>query len=317
MNSENTYITKQTLDTFSLKIGYNVNDYMDLYSYFIQNNKVKITDYYQKQDVKPDVGSFEFLDNMIKESIKIDNLIKLHKDNMDSVDFWDLLDFIEDIRTSLETISNSHRYLRSSKSKNSWRTTNVTFEHVMSQNETLEDIVEQQLFSQQSDKDWVNLAIQNSLSEEDYTPEGSIKLQLTKNAEFGKNYFLDSVIDTLVGEKVYGKDIYKKLTFEDNDLKVLSYTDTFIQSITILVPLKKGDIPEFKTMGVDPRLGVGSNINVFEYGKIVAQLQETIATDDTIRGFMIMNLLYDNNGSVFIKYEANSFYDLIYKNFNA
>lgn len=253
---------------------------------------------------------------MIKESIKIDNLIKLHKDNMDSVDFWDLLDFIEDIRTSLETISNSHRYLRSSKSKNSWRTTNVTFEHVMSQNETLEDIVEQQLFSQQSDKDWVNLAIQNSLSEEDYTPEGSIKLQLTKNAEFGKNYFLDSVIDTLVGEKVYGKDIYKKLTFEDNDLKVLSYTDTFIQSITILVPLKKGDIPEFKTMGVDPRLGVGSNINVFEYGKIVAQLQETIATDDTIRGFMIMNLLYDNNGSVFIKYEANSFYDLIYKNFN-
>lgn len=316
MDSTNTYITQQTIERFSVKIGYNVATYMDLYSFFIQNNKSKITDYFQNQDVQPDTDSFDFLAKMLIEAIRVDNLIKLHKENMNSIDDWDLLDYIEDIRTSLESINNSSRYLRSSKTQNSWRTTNVTTEYVMAQNETIEDIVGQQLYSQNEDADWVDLAIQNSLTEEDYTPEGGVKLELTKNKKFGKKYFLDSVIDVLVGENVYGKDIYQKLTFEDNDLKVLSPKDTFIQSVGTLVLLKKGDIPEFKNMGVDPRLGVGSNINVFEYGKILAQLQETIATDDTIREFNVDSLLYDNNGSVYVKYTANSFYNLVFNNFN-
>jgi len=253
---------------------------------------------------------------MLKEAIRIDNLIKLHKENMNSIDDWDLLDYIENIRTSLESINNSSRYLRSSKTSNSWRTTNPTYDYVMAQNETVEDIVGKQLYSQNEDADWVDLAIQNSLTEEDYTPEGGVKLQLTKNTKYGKKYFLDSVIDTLVGENVYGKDIYAKLTFEDDEIKVLSPKDTFVQSVGILVLLKKGDIPEFKEMGVDPRLGVGSNINVFEYGKIMSQLQDTISSDDTIREFNVVSLLYDNNGSVFVKYSANSFYNLVFNNFN-
>jgi len=166
MISINTYITKQTIERFSVKIGYNVSTYMDLYSFFIQNNKHKITDYFQNQDVKPDADSFDYLEKMLKEAIRIDNLIKLHKENMNSIDDWDLLDYIENIRTSLESINNSSRYLRSSKTSNSWRTTNPTYDYVMAQNETVEDIVGKQLYSQNEDADWVDFLIKShNLSE--------------------------------------------------------------------------------------------------------------------------------------------------------
>lgn len=309
------YITKNTIDRFSSRIGYSLSTYLDLYSFFIQNNQTSIQNYYKNNDVQPDIDSFDYLIKLQEESDKINNLIGIHKNAMYQYDDWELLDLIEDIRIKLLSIRNSHKFLRSSKTQDSWMTNELISEYVSVQNETMEDISFNKMKSQDSDNDWVKIALQNNLSEIEYDSEGGELYRLRYKPNFGSKLYLNSVVDTMIGEKLYGIDFYRKLTWENNDLKVLSYKETFIQSLKILVELRKGHIPEFRNMGIDERLMVGSNINVFEHNKIREQLISTIETDDTIRDFIIISMDYEDN-STFVVYEANSFYNLNFNNKN-
>lgn len=312
MNFENSYITPNTIEKFSKKLGYNLVTHLDLYSYFIQNYQHKITKYFTEPDTEPDADSFDFLAKLLKECEKIDNLIKINKKRFSNIGDWDLLDMVENIRISLQTIDNTSRYTRSSKSKNSWNSTSISSEYMLGQHQNLENVSMQELGSTDPQNDWAQLAIKNNISEIDYNDNGGLFLDIEKHNQYSKNLSLKSVIDNLVGEKIYGADFDKKLQFVDDDLKVLSNKETFIQSIGILVMLRKGDVPEFVDFGVDPRLGTGSNINVFEYGLITRQFQETMASDDTIIDFRIIGFQFSQD-SAFFTYEVDSFYNLIIK----
>lgn len=309
MDFKNTYITIDTLERFSKRIGYNVVTHIDLFSYFVQNNQPKISRYFTEQNTEPDADSFDFLSKLLKECERIDNLIKINKNRFTTIDDWDLLDHLENIRISLQSIDNTSKYTRSSKSKNSWNTVSISSQYLLGQHQTIEDIAYTELNSNDEQNDWTDLAIKNNLSEIDYTNQGGVSIDIEKQIRYNANLKLKSVVDNLVGERIYGADFDKRFHFENNDLATLSYKDTFLQSLEILVLLRKGDIPEFSDMGVDPKLGVGSNINVFEYGLIRRQFDETIATDDTIRGFRIIGFEYVDS-EAFFTYQADSFYNI-------
>ena len=306
-------ISKITIQKFSQKIGYDISMYIDLYSYFIQNAQPNITRYFLEPDNEPSVDSFDYLDKMITESIKIDNLIKINKNRFDNIEYWDTLDLLEDIKISLLTCSKTSKYTRSSKTQNSWRSTGIVTEHVMSSNETIEQITFNELSSEDSNIEWQELAIQNQMSEIDYTTEGGKVLTIHKGIKYGKLLYLNSIIDNLFGEKLYGLDLHKKLTFVNDDFNILSYNDTFIQSVSILALLSKGDIPEFQNLGRSRKLAVGSNINVFEFGLLIRQMEDSFATDDSLVNFNV-NEFYYSEGDLFIEYQVDSFYNLTYKN---
>lgn len=303
-------ITKDTIARFSVRIGYNLSTYLDLYSYFIEYNQPNITKYFENQNVVPDAASFDFLAKMIEESSKIDNLVSINSNKFDRYDDWELLDFLETIKTSLKTVDNTDKYTRSSKTKNSWRTTGVATDYMLTTKETLEEVVEEQLGSKNPDNEWQGLAISNNLLEKDYGSE-NVLIIIQKGINFSRFLYLDSVVDNLVGENLYGKDLPNYIQFDsvENDLAVLTPQDTFLQSVTTLVTLKKEDIPQYPDMGLTPTLFAGSNINVFEYGLMVRQLTETVGTDDTIRNFALLDIKYHNT-SMFIKYVVDSFYNL-------
>lgn len=301
---------RNTVDYFSMVTRYNLATYLELYGFFINNNQPQILSYYREQNKIPDSSSFDFLEKMISEAIRIDNLIKINKNSFKKTDQWELLIFLEEIRNKLETVQNTSKWIGSSKSKNSWHTTSIQVNHILNQNETLEKIsldINGDLENNQND--WVGIAFENDLLEKDYHVQGGSRIQLSKPISSSPNFIIKSVIDTLVNEKMYGLDIAKKFEFSDNDIKVLSYTDTVKQSINVLILLKKGDVPEFPNFGIDSDLSTGNSYGRLFYNSIIRQLEAVFETDDSLRNFSVLKTGYEN-GDLVIDYSVDTMYNL-------
>ena len=178
----------------------------------------------------------------------------------------------------------------------------------MGDQQTMESISQNILQDLDSDDDWTKIAIQNDLKEVDWDIDGGTKLTLFRE-KFIQN-FVTSVIDNMVGENIYGLDIQKKFEFLDDDLKVLNYKDTVFQTVNILANLKKGDIPEFKSLGVNAGLYVGSNIANLAYGSIVREITKTFASDDLFINFQIKEIKLKED-SFFINFQVETKYKLL------
>lgn len=296
---------KNTIDFFSSTLRYNLSTYIDLYSVFISDYQKKIENYYKSIQDLPDVDAFDFLFSLIKEASKIDDLIKMNKNSFKKINHWDFVEFLDDIKYSLDTVQNTAKWVGSNKSKNNWRTISIQSNHILNQNQTLENLVEDN-FGGDAQNDWVDLSLRNNLLERDYSVYGGNNIEISKNISSSPKLYIKTVIDSLIGDTLYGLDISKKLSFEDGDLKVESYFDTLKQSVLILSGIKRGDVPEFPFFGIDADLGVGSNVGQLVYSSVIRQLTTVFASDDTITDFSVTDAFYENT-NLFIEYSVNTF----------
>lgn len=302
-----------TIDRMTYYLRYNVEIFIQLYSFFIQNNLQAIVNFFEDSINNPDRQSFDFLESLITESKKIKTLIRLNKNSFHQVDDWELLDFLEDIDTKLQTINNTDRWTRSSKTQNSWQGNVVQTKYVLRDDETLEQVSEEVYGANSSQDDWMRIAVENNLSESDYSTKSGNQISITKRTLSTPNLFVNSIIDNLVNQKLYGLDFNRKIGFANNDLAILNYNDTVVQSVQIMIELRKGDNPEFRSIGVDPRLAVGASFGSLKFSSIIRQLSETFATDDSLRNFSVTNVSYQN-GALIINYQVDTLYDLTYNN---
>ncbi len=303
-----------TLSRFSTTLRYNITTYLDLYRLFMNNNQPLILSYFKNQIAEPDILSFDFLNKMIIEAKKINDLIIVHRSSFDRVDDWGLLEFLENVRIKLDTVNNAAKWLKSSKAKNSWQKTSIQFNTTLGVDETIEDISKNNNNSLDPQNNWVQITLENNLLEKDYNTQGGTVVQLNKSILSKPNIHLNSVVDSeLSGEKLYGIDIDRKIQWTDNDIQLLSYKNTVIQSINILIVLRQGDVPEFLNFGVDPRFAVGNNLSIFKNFRVRQQLEAVIASDDTLRDFQITNISYYNS-KLKIEYNINTLYDFTLNN---
>lgn len=303
----------QTLDRWNYYLRYNIETFLQLYSYFIENNLQAIVAFYEDSANNPDKESFNFLAALQAEMVKIKTLIKLNKNSFSYIDDWEMLDFLETVDTKLQTIDNTDKWTRSSQTQNSWQGNVIQTTYVLKDDETLEQVSEDVYGGTTSQDDWMRIAIENNLSEYDYQVKGGNQIKVTKRSLSSPNYYMSSVVDNLVNEKLYGIDINQKIAFINNDLAVLNYNDTVVQSVLILVALEKGDAPEFNAIGVDQTLAVGASFGSLKFSSIIRQLQQVFTTDDSLRGFGVTNISY-NNGVLEITYQVNTLYNLTYGN---
>lgn len=303
----------QTISRFSYILRYNIQTYLDLYSVFVRNNMSNIIDFYKDSDTNTDVESFNFLFSLLVEAGKIDNLIKLNKNSFNSIDDWELLDFMEEIRGKLLTISNTHKWTRSSKTQNSWTGSNIQTNYVLQDNQTLEEVSKEVYGELESQNDWMRISIENDVREADYSPNSNKQIQVNKRVLSTPDYAVFSVVDSLVNEKLYGLDMMRKLTFVDDDLQVNDHESTVHQTVEILIALHKGDIPEYPAIGVDSKLAIGSNVGAIQYTSIVRQLEEVFRTDDSLRNFKVTSISYQS-GDLIIQFSVDTMYNLTIQN---
>jgi hypothetical protein len=296
---------------FQKVIQYDLELYLSNYNYFIQNLYPSILSYFEGSSDDINTQAFQILNKLTEQSTILSNIIYTLKEKFKKLSDRVIVDFLEDIKINLITISNTSKFTRSPRTKDSYNTS-LEYNYLLKQGETLEEVAKDQL---NNIEDWEDIAWRNNIRETDYTVEGGNNLVLSKQKNGVVRLFLNSVVDNLNGEKLLGRDIVKKITIVDDvtnggDLQTLTYRDTFQQSVLILSQLEQGDIPERPYLG-KAKL-IGKNMAVFIFNGIKKQLDRTFQSDDTIVDFNVTNFRYQG-GDLFYDYTVQSFYDKIHK----
>lgn len=299
-------IDQDLLLDFEFTTGYNIQTFYDNYVFFIENQYQDIVDFYNGNVDQPNKQAFKNLDTLIKQGSEVIEVFNSNADGLIEYDFWVLLENIEEIRTSLNTIKNVAKYLRSSIKIGSY-SQDPSVNKSLTGGQTLEDFTRSTIGSDDFQNDWADVALNNNVREEDYNIEGGneLKVQLANN----NNFDIESVLNTInSAEDTYGKDINKKLTFVTengkDDLETLSPQDTLLQSAQILANLRKGDTPAFPNDGIDRRL-LGVSRNDFSFPVVFRQLYSTYRTDDSFGSVKVTGTNF-NQDAVEINFELET-----------
>lgn len=288
------------LEEFESLTGKNIKKlFQDSLNFFSYDYQI-IVDYYSGRSSKIDSQPFTNLEQLQLQKSNIFEAYHSHSRMMKDSRWWDLLEFVEEIDNRLETLKNINRWSRSSITSTGY-SPNIQIEHTLTQNETLENVAKNILGLSNPQDSWVDIALSNNLEEEDYDTQGGNDLLLETNRTVNLGIQVNSVVDYISGKSIYGKDIYRKIQFVsdddgNDDLQVLGYDETVVQSVDILANLKKNDNPDFPTLGLQSSVTIGGNRAMLNFPVIVRQLTETFSSDDTLKDFQVdlLSLEQDN-----------------------
>lgn len=275
------------VDDFTRISRYPLKEYFSEYLNFIDFHRLNILSYYSGTSSKPNEVSFNRLDKLLSKARKLNDVMDNVKNTFKNGAYWELYDLLGDMFTVLLTIDNSSKWLRSSITKNNFNSS-VEVEHTIQQMQTLERIASDVSGSTNREQDWVSIALRNDLREEDYSPAGGNIIHISfKNRSTIR---LNSVVDNITGERVYGIDLQRKIEFVSEDLVALTPRQTLEQSVDILATLIQGDTPEFPGEGIQKGIATGTNQNSISYPVLFRQYYDTFRKDDTLKALTVTKI---------------------------
>lgn len=230
-------------------------------------------------------GIFSELKDLIQKGDDIALQVQNYNFNLGNYSYWELNDFLDDLRSELFTITKTSKFLRSSKTNGNF-SGEIERSYSLKSGQTLEQLSNSVLADGDSDNQWQDIAMRNNFSELDYELKGGEILIIKLRTE-DQNSDIKSVIDNMINERILGKDLYRYITFENEDLKTVDYHNCVQQSVEILTDLIKGDIPEFPTLGRSTK--VGSTLNSFRGDSTIRELSYVFSSDDTLVNFSVLS----------------------------
>jgi hypothetical protein len=283
-----------TVDYFKKVTGYDIQSFLYNYTVFAGTYYNQIVRFYNGGDI--DRTAFNFFDDLKTESSKIESLIDQYSYSFNNTDFWQIEDMFSDIQCRLSTVDAMSRWQRSSRLNR--YSASINIDYIQSQNQTLENISSR---TGSADPDnWVNIALDNQVIEEDYTMNGGKLLKLTfKN---NLNFNLTNIVDNLSSDNLYGKDIKSTLSIIDSDIVCIYGKEAVEQSFGTIITTIKGSIPEFPEDGMPDYLFSG-NQNILQYPILFRSISSMLSKDDRFNSLEILDIAKDQD-NVFIKLQT-------------
>lgn len=219
--------------------------------------------------------------------------------------YWELLEIIEEISVKLEKISKLPKYRRTSLGVRGYASA-IRVKGVVGGFTTVEDLANKVTNLNGENTDWIDLMLQNDLSEIDWEIDGLTSMDVLVNNK--QNVIVTTVLDQPIGERVYGIDLDKKVTFEDSDLKVKKWKDNLEQKCNILMALSRGDVPENMLFGVNASLIRGITGSQVSYPVVAQGLQDNFLQNDLFQKVDITDITVEN-GTMTVSCEIKTKYD--------
>lgn len=236
-----------------------------------------IVSYYNGKTVSVNTA-FTQLKSLVKEAIKIDEIITLNKQSLSkTTEYWDLLSDLSTMRTKLELVVNLNKWMRSSYIFGYENQSKM--EQILKQRQTFENL-SIELGSSDPNTDWVELALTNQVFELDYDKEGGNVLNVNRKNNEALN--IQTTVDVMIGLNVLGKDISKDIEFIDDDMLTLGVEDTFYQSAEICLNVTRGSVPEFPFLGI-PKSFIGTNVATLRSASLQREVLNNFRTDDSVK----------------------------------
>lgn len=300
-------VNKIVFDKFKDITQYPIDIYFLEAREFFQKDYPAMVSFFSGRTNMLDKSHITRLNKLTEQSMVIANLFYLKKRLMGTVDFWELLDSFEEVKTKLWTAMNISKYLRSSILANKSKA-GFVFPYDLKPEQTLENISRMVLQETDFENSWTDIALENDLKEIDYDVLEGKHLNLRKR--LFQADLVTSMIDNTIGERIYGKDIKRLFKFANNDLEVLGYKDTVFQTVEILSGLERGDVPEFPELGINSQFYKGVNMSQMNYPSVVREMKRNFASDNLFRDFEIKSFKLEE-GDIYIEYKVNTKYDLV------
>lgn len=272
-----------SLEQFKEITGVDIGAFFQDYTTLVNSYYAAIIAYYEGGDLPGD--GFRLVDQLLKQSEAIETAFYDHNNELNLLVFWELLDNFEEIKTSLLSIKNTGKWMRSSKVG----TYDSTFylQRTLSDYENFEDVA-RSVGSADPQNDWENITVRNLINEEDYSAEQGgpmFKISFAPTA----NFSIQTVVDHLIGERILGKDIDKKFHFANNDVAVVEYGDAIEQTVDTIISTLKGDIPEFPEDGISNDV-IGTSVAVIQYPTLFRNLSAMFSKDDRFKEINLLSL---------------------------
>lgn len=289
----------RVFERFQAITGYDIKSYLENFVLFCRNSFSTIVQYYNGKTVDTK-KVFSELDYLILQSETIESLFSLKANQMDTIDYWELLDVFTNSQTKLWTINNSSKWFRSAIIGRYGD--NTVVQRTLKSRETFENVTES-LGVSESDDSWVDIARPNQIEEEDYTPDdGSPMFKI--NIKTGGVSPIDNIVDSLSDKSILGKDIDKKFAFGGNDLVTVEYDDAVRQALDTILNSIQGSIPEFPEYGFADR-AIGVSMKALSYPTIIKNMMDMFSRDGRWDEVNILDL-YVKGDNVFCKISART-----------
>jgi HPt (histidine-containing phosphotransfer) domain-containing protein len=272
-------------------------DYFIDYQSFLDDDYNDVYDYYAGNSEEIDVSKINNLSNLLSKSYDLIRTFQDFSGKLGNVGYWELQQYCQDLKDTLERISKLPKYLRTAKSNRGYKPyiqVNCDIggmKTIQDVSEQLDNITEQELI------------LNNDLEESDY--EIDELSSITAFVDNSTNIVVDTILEQPIGNKIYGKDICRKISFNDNDLSLVKYEDNIVQKVDILAELNKGDVPEYPNFGKN--IVTGNNYNTYNYAELVSDIRETFLQDSVFSSVNVANIEI-KNGDVYITCEIKTKY---------
>ena len=291
-------------EKFKNLTGISIKDfYIDLLDFY-ENYHASILNYYTEYSYPYPSDAFFKYNTICKKLDLILSKIVLYKGNFETVDIWDVMDQLDDIKLKLNSIQAYPRIYQVGFYKKQTDNTDNYQTYMLGPHETIESV------SRDYKQNITDLVLINELNEEDWTEAGGKQIILKTNlSDAIPNSVQEEVVfDVLLGKNLLGKDLppYFLIDEEKEDLVVLTPEQTFLKAVEILFNLKMGEIPEYPNIGVDKSIyGECTKGNAgFTFPILLRQLNIALETDDTILNFSIDDIQYEEEKMAYTIYAS-------------
>lgn len=299
---------KEILVEFQQITQKNLSLFLEKTVQFLRGDRNSIVKYYTNQSNQIDPAVFQRFKALQIELQSCFESFQQHSRSFNNAKWWEVITVLEQIDSVFLSLINIHRWSKSSLSKFGY-SSDIQINHTLTENQTLERISKDVLQQQDPNDDWYKIALSNDLSEEGYTVNGGVEIQLS-NSKNRSNSQVTSVVDILAGKKINGIDLDQKITYvvDGNgfsDLALLSHEATVEQTVKILLLLKKNSNPDHPNDGLQSSVVIGGNRALLNFPVIIRQMTQTFATDDSLKNFMVKNLAFEQD-NLLISYEVET-----------
>lgn len=286
-------------EKFNQITGYDIKSFFKSFVDFSNTYYPSIVSFYQGGIVNAD--AFKTLDNLIASANVIEPLFSLHSDTLDDISMWDILDDFTEIQTKLETIKNSDRWLRSSSIG---RDNTIQISRKLRSGEDFET-VSLEKGDEDPENDWRSIVTPQYIEEEDYDDIDGMRNTFYINMRNTGSNEVSTVIDTLIGDKILGKDISVKFSFDETgDLITVNGHDAMIQALNIIVSSLTGSIPEFPDYGISNEF-IGTTVNAIQYPSIFKSIMNMFQRDSRWESVELLDLRIKED-NVFLTVKAKA-----------
>lgn len=286
-------------EKFNQITGYDIKSFFKSFVDFNNTYYPSIVSFYQGGIVNAD--AFKTLDNLIASANVIEPLFSLHSDTLDDISMWDILDDFTEIQTKLETIKNSDRWLRSSSIG---RDNTIQISRKLRSGEDFET-VSLEKGDEDPENDWRSIVTPQYIEEEDYDDIDGMRNTFYINMRNTGSNEVSTVIDTLIGDKILGKDISVKFSFDETgDLITVNGHDAMIQALNIIASSLTGSIPEFPDYGISNEF-IGTTVNAIQYPSIFKSVMNMFQRDSRWESVELLDLRIKED-NVFLTVKAKA-----------